>query len=129
MNRIATPLNIAVRWNAAVRHNGVTIKRLVLRFGARNYASAIDMYLSGKIVDRAAPALERGADSVREALAESDGAVYSEDWADIGGLLIAGGRLRQLEDDIASGKILTVADFNAAFQAARWSQLKPWWAG
>ena len=101
-----------------VRHKGITIKRLVLRFGARGYASAIDMYLNGKILDRVAAAPDRGAGAMREALAESDSSVYSETWADVGGLLIARDRLERLEGDIASGRIATAADFTAAFQAA-----------
>ena len=100
------------------RYKGVRIKRLVLRFGVKGYASAIDTYLQGKILDRVASALDDGIAAVRKALAEPEQAVYSEDWMDIGGLLIAQDRLDRLEDDIASGKMASVAEFNAAFQAA-----------
>lgn len=94
---------------AHVRHNGVRIRRLVLRHGIRNYAAAIDMYLIGRVLRRVAD---------RKALAPDEGGVYDERWADVGGLLLAGARLAQIEEDIVSGSIDTVAAFNAAFETA-----------
>ncbi len=111
-----------------VRYKGATIKRLVLRHGARNYTAAIDLYLHGKILDRAGSAQGEGTDAVRAALAESEGSVYSEAWADVGGLLIARGRLAGLEEEIASGKIATTADFQAAFEAAWGAYPEDEWA-
>ena len=94
---------------AHVRHNGVRIRRLVLRHGIRNYAAAIDMYLIGKVLQRV---------SEGKALAPDEGEVYGERWADVGGLLLSGARLAQIEEDIVSGSIDTVAAFNAAFETA-----------
>ncbi len=94
---------------AHVRHNGVRIRRLVLRHGIRNYAAAIDMYLIGRVLRRVAGG---------KALAPDEGEVYHERWADVGGLLLSGARLAQIEENIVSGNIDTVAAFNAAFETA-----------
>ena len=101
-----------------VRYKGVLIKRLLLRTGAKGYRNAVDLYLNDQIVERAAPALEKGIDAVHEALAETEGSVYSEEWADLSGLLIAQARLQQLEAAIEAGEIGSVADFQTAFEKA-----------
>lgn len=101
-----------------VRYKGVLIKRLLLRTGVKGYRNAVDLYLNEKIVERAAPALEKGIDAVRQALAETADSVYSEEWADLSGLLIARARLQQLEAAVEAGEIASVADFQAAFQTA-----------
>lgn len=111
-----------------VRYGGALIKRLLLRHGARSYAAAIDAYLQGKILERASPALGRGPGALRAALAETEGGVYSPEWADVAGLLIARARLRALEDDIAAGRIASVADLHAAFRAAWEGYAQDEWA-
>ena len=102
-----------------VRHNGVRIRRLVLRHGIRNYASAIEMYLIGKIVHRVAEG---------KALGKTEGEVYDERWGDVGGLLIARARLAQIETGIVSGSIDTVAAVNAAFESANGKYETDEWA-
>ncbi len=102
-----------------VRHNGVRIRRLVLRHGIRNYAAAIDMYLIGKILQRLAEG---------KALGPDEGEVYDKRWADVGGLLLAGARLAQIERDIVSGRIDAVAAFNAAFESANRMYERDEWA-
>ncbi len=99
-----------------VRYKGVTIKRLLLRTGIKSYRNAIDLYLQQQILARALPALDAGPEAVRGALALADGAVYSADWADVGGLLVAGARLRSFIGAIESGQVGTVADFQQASQ-------------
>ena len=102
-----------------VRHNGVRIRRLVLRHGIRNYGAAIEMYLIGKILQRVAKGTAPG---------PVEGEVYDERWADVGGLLLSGARLAQIETDIESGRIDTVAAFNAAFEAAHGMYGRDEWA-
>ncbi|MDE3257477.1 MAG: DUF4954 family protein [Gemmatimonadota bacterium] len=92
-----------------VRHNGVRIRRLVLRHGIRSYAAAIDLYLVEKVLQRVADG---------KGLGPMDGEAYDECWADVGGLLLSGSRLAKIETDIVSGDIDTVAAFNAAFASA-----------
>jgi len=86
-----------------VRHNGATIRRLMLRKGARGYRDGIDMYLQEKILARAAEGRGKGGDALKAALA--DAGQYSAEWADISGLLIGGGRLDAILADVASGKL------------------------
>ncbi|MEW6754644.1 MAG: DUF4954 family protein, partial [Candidatus Latescibacterota bacterium] len=69
-----------------VRYKGVLIKRLLLRTGAKAYRNAVDLYLHDRIVERAAPVMDQGIAAVRQALAEPQGAVYSDEWCDISGL-------------------------------------------
>jgi len=101
-----------------VRYKGVYIKRLLLRTGAKGYRNAVNLYLNDRIVERAAPVLDQGIEAVRQALAAPVDSVYSEEWSDLAGLLIAKERLQKLEDGIESGDIATVADFQAAFEKA-----------
>ncbi len=102
-----------------VRHNGVRIRRLVLRHGIRSYAAAIDLYLIEKILQRVAKG---------KGLGPMDGEAYDERWADVGGLLLAGSRLASIETDIVSGAIDTVAAFNAAFATADGMYERDEWA-
>ena len=101
-----------------VRYKGVYIKRLLLRTGVKGYRNAIDLYLNDRIVERAAPFVDRGIDAVRQGLAAPTASVYSEAWVDIAGLLIAKKRLEQIEEEIESGAIATVSNFQKAFQQA-----------
>jgi hypothetical protein len=101
-----------------VRYQGVLIKRLLLRTGAKGYRNAIDLYLQTKVLERVAPVLSEGIQAARRALAAPQGAVHSEDWADVGGLLMARDRLQALEEAIESGQIATLAALQQAFQQA-----------
>ena len=98
-----------------VRYKGAFIKRLLLRPSARSYASATDMYLKGKILERLAPVREQGPQAWRQALAATG--VYSQQWADVAGMLVGRQRLQALTADIAAGKIADVAQFEAACSA------------
>jgi hypothetical protein len=101
-----------------IRYKGVLIKRLLMRGAAKNYRTAVDMYLQGKILERAKAGK----------LALDDGAILSREWADVSGLLVARKRLAQIEDAIESGQIATVADFAAAMRNAHDSYAKDEWA-
>ena len=104
--------------NKVVQYKGIRIKRLLMRHGAKNYAMGIDMYLNGKILERA----KSGNYAV-----DKD-AVYSAEWADVGGLLIAQDRLEQLEADIEAGKFKSIADVMGALREAWASYEKDEWA-
>ena len=101
-----------------VRYKGVYIKRLLLRTGVKGYRNAINLYLNDRIVERAAPFVDQGIDVVRQKLAAPAASVYSEEWVDIAGLLVAKKRLEQIEEEIESGTIATVDDIQKAFQQA-----------
>ncbi|MCC7263343.1 MAG: DUF4954 family protein [Candidatus Latescibacteria bacterium] len=99
-----------------VRYKGAFIKRLLLRPSARNYASAIDMYLKGKVLDRLAPVRSQGPRAWREALA--DQGTYSESWADVGGMLVSCQRLEELTAAAAAGRFADAAQFQTALSQA-----------
>lgn len=111
-----------------LRYKGVLVKRLMLRKGARNYRDGVDVYLQGKILDRSAAA-RAAADpaALRDALSAGQG-VGEGDWSDVGGQLIPQARLAQIEDGIATGKISTPAQVDAAFAAAATSYAEDEWA-
>lgn len=101
-----------------VRYRGVVIKRLLLRRSARNYADGIDAYLQGEVLERATAArAARDEAALRRALA-SGGGIHSQEWTDVGGLLLGRARLQRIEDDIAGGRLATPAAVDAAFAAA-----------
>jgi hypothetical protein len=117
-----------------VRYKGVIIKRLLLRRSARNYATGIDAYLQGEILERAAAAREAGdVAALRQALSQGEG-VYSADWSDVGGLLMPRQRLQRIEADVVAGKIATpaavdeaFAEASAAYEADEWEWVRATW--
>jgi len=109
-----------------VRYKGAMIKRLLLRPSARSYAAATDMYLKGKILERLAPVRNQGPQAWRQALADTGS--YSEEWADVGGLLIGRRRLRELTEAVASGRIAGLAQFQAALAQAHAAYAQDEWS-
>lgn len=101
-----------------VRYKGLLVKRLLLRTGARNYRTAVELYLNERISERAASALDKGSEQLRAALAEPEGGVYSDEWVDLSGLLMARDRMLAIESDIEDGKLSTVGDIQKAFEKA-----------
>ena len=106
----------APKGDEEVRYKGITIKRLVIRFVNRNYRSAIDTYLNGKIADRAGDA--SSPEAIKSAMQAAPDSVYSDAWADVSGLLLAQDRLTAIEDRVGSGKIASVSDLQAALEEA-----------
>lgn len=88
---------------------GALVRRPILRTGCKYYRTGIEMYLLGKLVER----LE-GASTLSKALSAADGAVYSEEWVDIGGQMMPRQRLSDLEDAVENGSISIVDDFAKA---------------
>ena len=98
----------------AVTVNGAEIKRVLLRSGQKFYRAGIHMYLLDKVVGHVEAALAGGAATTAAALASAPGAVYSEQWVDIGGQMMARQRLTDLCDAVEGGAIADLAGFNAA---------------
>ena len=90
--------------------NGADVKRVLLRTGQKFYRSAIHMYLLEKVIARVLDALDKPGTSLADALAESPQAVFSEQWVDVGGQMMAKGRLDELCAAVESGHL---ADFDA----------------
>jgi hypothetical protein len=92
---------------------GAEIKRVILRTGQKYYRRGINLYLAEKIVHRVKTAMKRADVTLRQALASSPEAVYSEDWVDVGGQLMPQQRLTKLYEDVESGLISDVESLEA----------------
>lgn len=99
---------------SSVRHGGVSIKRLLLRRGAKFYAQAVARYLNGSVLERVAAAVAGAAgwSDVRSALRTEASLSDPFAWTDVGGLLMPSERLRALESEIASGSVRSLAELD-----------------
>jgi len=109
---------------------GAMVKRPILRTGQKHYRTGIGMYLLEKIAEKIENALEQNI-AIKDAFPVDAGAVYSQTWPDIAGLLMPTDRLKSLESDIEAGKIATVEAFTAeiekidkAYHADEWIWVK-----
>ncbi|HEY3324346.1 MAG TPA: DUF4954 family protein [Planctomycetota bacterium] len=103
--------------------NGGTIKRLLLKTGAKYYATAIEAYLCEKVLDRVEPLLQKGAPltEVRQQLVAraslpAAGTEARPTWADLGGMLIAKERLEVLSALVESGAVPDLEALQAKLQ-------------
>ena len=94
---------------------GAVVKRLILRTGQKYYKSGIHMYLLEKVVEKAAQGLEASV-AISDMFATPADAVFSKEWVDIGGQLMAQQRIVEFHDAIESGSINSVEAFNTAAQ-------------
>ena len=88
---------------------GALVRRPILRTGQKHYRAAIEMYLTEKVVEKVEAALEASPVNLKNAFISAGNAVYSTEWVDIGGQLMAKKRLYDLEERIERGEIDTVA--------------------
>ncbi|MBI2502756.1 MAG: DUF4954 family protein, partial [Candidatus Latescibacteria bacterium] len=109
-----------------VRYKGAFIKRLLLRPSARSYASATELYLKEKILERLAPVRSQGPQAWRQALADTG--IYSPSWADVGGMLVSRQRLQELTEAVAEGRIADLAQLQAALSQAHAAYAQDEWA-
>ena len=107
-----------------VNLQGAIVKRLILRTSQKYYRTGIEMYLLEKIVEKA----ENVETKLSECFAVDPGAVYSDEWVDIGGLLMAKARLVELEDSIEDGSISTMDEFAVRLRKIEDSSKKDEWA-
>lgn len=110
---------------------GAIIKRLILRTGQKYYRSGIEMYLLEKVVAKIEEAVENKVENISDIFTDESSAVYSDEWVDIGGQIMAAARLNELESAVEKGDIKTVADFAArtmeiqkAYQKDEWVWIK-----
>ena len=116
-----------------VKLKGTDVPRVLLRTGEKFYRSGIQRYLVEKVVQRVEQALDKETQGLREALASSPEAVFSEQWVDIGGQMMPQGRLEQLCAAIESCEITDLTAMNqrldeihANYAADEWVWVK--WA-
>ena len=117
------------REKAAVQYGGVFIKRLLFRKCARYYTQGITCYLSGRVLDRleAATSARSWAD-VQQALRPAATIQDALEWTDVGGLMMPIERLRNLENEIASGAIRSLGALSEKFTAIAAAYAQDEWA-
>jgi len=103
----------------SVTVGGAEIKRVLLRMGAKRYSGAVERYLLEQIFQRMEGKLSQRVTQLRDVFAGDSNAVYSNEWLDIGGQLLPRDRFERIAASIVSGEILTVAQLQEAFRAAR----------
>jgi hypothetical protein len=104
--------------------HGTLVRRLILRTSQKYYRTGIEMYLLGKLIE----AVESNGLQFGKALAPADDSVYSDEWIDLGGQMMARDRLVALQDDIENGKIETAADLTARLNKINDAYAQDEWA-
>jgi hypothetical protein len=92
--------------------NGALLKRPLLRAGQKFYRTGIEMYLWEKVFKRLESSIDFGWEEVQPALSASTSAVYSAQWADIGGQIMPKQRLQDLETDIETRQITSIQELH-----------------
>jgi len=96
---------------------GTLVRRLLLRTCCKYYQNGVHVYLLDKVIERLERGLGNGSEpagELHEILAVEPEAVYSEQWVDIGGLLMGRKRLDALHEAIADGTIGSIKDLDQA---------------
>lgn len=111
--------------------HGAIVKRILLRTCLRYYRTGIELYLLEQVVRRGEQAMSDGR-SFMDAFVVASSAVYSEDWLDIGGQLMARGRLQEFTEAVGRGTITDVDGFFAAldqivasYDDDQWAWVRP----
>jgi Domain of unknown function (DUF4954)/Domain of unknown function (DUF6819) len=122
----ATPKNVP-----EVSVGGAMVKRPILRTGQKFYRTGIGMYLLGKVFNRAEQAMDGGLQKVREFFSDNANGIYSQQWIDLGGQLMARQRLTDFEEAVENGEIANVVGFSdglekiqAAYNDDEWVWVK-----
>ena len=112
----------------SVTVKGAEIKRVLLRSGLKYYRTGLQMYLLDQVVRRLEQGLAAGAESALAALTPAKGAIFSEAWLDLAGLLVPQARLESLWQAIEGGQIASVDDFHAQLDRLQASYDEDAWA-
>jgi hypothetical protein len=99
----------------AVLYGGLLLSRLLLRKGAKFYATAVTRYLADKVLTRLAPTLKEGRTwhEAIAALGSPEKLENSSAWTDLCGLLAPTESVHDLEGAIASGSVKSYDDLLA----------------
>jgi hypothetical protein len=87
---------------------GALVRRVILRTGQKFYRTGVEMYLLEKVIAKAEQAVNGAEATLNNAFAVDAESVYSDEWVDIGGQLMARDRLLGLSEAVESGKINTI---------------------
>jgi hypothetical protein len=110
-----------------VNLGGADVKRVLLGTCQKFYRSALHRYLLGKVFERAEAAVRDEADPVA-AMATSPAAVFSQEWLDLGGLMMPKARLESLCAAVESGAIDTIDAWEAALDEIQSAYAEDEWA-
>ncbi len=109
-----------------VTHNGITIKRLLLKTGSRYYQMALDRYFGDSIIRRFEAA--KTSDIAAVLKFDDHGVAGNDAWLDICGLLAVQSRVNALCETIERGRVNTMDDLqqelrkiHAAYAADAWN--------
>ena len=87
---------------------GALVRRVILRTGQKFYRTGVEMYLLEKVIDKAQQAVNGADPTLNNAFAADAESVYSDEWVDVGGQLMAHDRLLELSEAVESGKISSI---------------------
>jgi len=96
-----------------VTHNGIRIKRLLLKTCSRYYKIGLDKYLGDILINKI---LKEKPENIRELLNPAPESYASDEWIDVCGLLCRKSRIDRLIADICSGIISTFAQMYEALE-------------
>ncbi len=111
-----------------VRVNGLVIRRLLLRKGAKDYTAGIDRYLLGEILKRVDHNAGNGNTPPAQAMAIDPDAMSSRAWCDIGGMLINRERLNSVLEKIERGQVRDLNEVQRLLHEADAAYDKDAWA-
>ena len=90
-----------------VQVDGVAVRRVLLRTGAKYYRSGLEIFLLSQLFERLERALDRNIKDLVSVLTESAQAEFSEEWVDVAGQLMPQRRFEALCEAIEMGRIET----------------------
>ncbi len=115
-----------------VLHNGVYLRRLMLKSSARFYELALQVYLGDRLRARLLPLVPGGtADELRRALSAPPGEAGAGEgeWWDVCGLIAPAAEVERIEADLEGGRIRSLEELNGRFRelADRWPEMEWAW--
>ena len=109
-----------------VSHQGILIKRLLLKTCSRYYRLALEKYLGDALVTRLTAS---SAKDVSELMSQSQGAETGDGpWVDVSGLLCSQSRLNRLLDMIKAGAVIDLQGLQVELQKIRKSYALDEWS-
>ena len=109
-----------------VSHQGILIKRLLLKTCSRYYRMALEKYLGDVLVKRLSSKAFNNMSALVEKSAEAiDGDSF---WVDVSGLLCAQPRLNQLLENVKAGQVLDISSLQSELETIHASYPEDEWA-
>lgn len=107
---------------------GAEVRRVLLRTGIKYYRAGIEMYLQERLVSRVELARQAGNQNLASSLAVDSQAVFSEEWIDVAGQLMAQARFDALCEQVESAQVHSVAELQTSFKHIQAGYREDEWA-